>query len=200
MRFRTALAGILLTCVFTSTAALAEDSKSESGDKSAKEESSKESAKSSNKESTKKSAKKEESESSESADSSGSAETLLDLAHKHGYKSAWASMFKGEFSIPAWLQNLDANATPVNEYTVDGKKYLIGSMCKATDCLNDRLIAAFSADHKKCWGLEITVPTGLGKDAIRHPKKYASLQFYGQPDNHMRKVLMGHLEKDPSWK
>lgn len=128
-------------------------------------------------------------------------ETLIDLSNKHGYKTAWASMFKGEWSIPNWIQRVEANSAPVIETTgVDGQTYVLGSMCKSSDCANDRLIAIFSKDHKQAWSIEITVPAGLGKDGERHPKKYASLHFYGNPDVNMKKVLMGFLEKDPTWK
>lgn len=126
-------------------------------------------------------------------------ETLLELA-KGKYAPAWHSMFKGEWSLPSWIQALDAHSAPTVDMTVDGKLYTVGSMCKASDCSNDRLVAAFNSEHRKCWGLEITVPHGLGPDAVKHPKKYASLQWYGNPDQVTKKVLMMYLEKDPSWK
>ncbi len=128
-------------------------------------------------------------------------ETLVDLATKHGYSAAWANMFKGEWSIAAWIQNLEANSAPVIETQgVDGHSYILGSMCKSNDCANDRLIAIFNADHKRAWGVQITIPAGVGKDGERHPKKYANLKYYGNPDVNMKKVIAGFLEKDPTWK
>ena len=123
-------------------------------------------------------------------------ESLLDLTSK--YKPAWHSMFKGEWSVPAWIQGLDANSAPTVELTVDGKTFTVGSMCKSGDCASDRLVAAFNSEHKKAWGLEITLPPL--PEASKHPKKYANLKWYGNPDLYMRKVLMTYVEKDPSWK
>lgn len=130
----------------------------------------------------------------------GGPPVMLDLIQQHGYKAAWNSMFMGEFSLPKWIQSLEAVSGPAVEVTVDGKSYIVGQIAKETDPRNDRIIGAFSSDHKKCWGLGITVPHGLGQDGIAHPKKYAALQWYGNPKAPEKKALMGFLESDPSWK
>ncbi|MBX9685955.1 MAG: inhibitor of vertebrate lysozyme family protein [Candidatus Obscuribacterales bacterium] len=146
---------------------------------------------------------KEKSEKAEKAPAVSSTESmkLLDLVQTKDYKAVWASIFKGEYSPPLWVLHYDAESTGMTEVTAaDGKTFSIGSMCKASDCANDRLLVAFSADHKKGWALEITVPTGLGADGVAHPKKYASLRWYNQPDPATKKVIMSYLEKDPGWK
>lgn len=127
--------------------------------------------------------------------------TLVDLAKKPEYKATWASIFKGEYSPPKWVDELDALSAPVVEITDnEGKTYIVGSMCKSGDCISDRLVAAFSSDRKKAWGLGITLPAGLGKEGTAHPKQYATLRWYNKPEQNVRKVIMGYVEKDPGWK
>jgi hypothetical protein len=109
-------------------------------------------------------------------------------------------MFKGEYSPPAWICDLDAQSPPMQEVKIDGKDFIFGTMCKVNECGNDKVICLFTADHKKCWSLEITVPYGLGADGAQHPKRYASLRYYGAPDVPTKKYLMFQLSKDPSWK
>ena len=126
---------------------------------------------------------------------------LVELVQRKDYRAVWGTMFKSEYSPPEWVSKLDAHSTSLSEATAaDGKTYWIGSMCNINDCASDRFMVAFSGDRKKAWGLGISIPAGLGKEGIAHPKKYAALRWYAQPDQTIRKVLMTHLEKDPNWK
>jgi hypothetical protein len=122
---------------------------------------------------------------------------MKEASHKD-YKSAFFGMFKGEYSAPMWVDKFDANSSPAVQTTIDGKEYVTASMCKASDCNSDKLFAIFTGDHKKAWGLEVTVPPA-GPDALKNPKKYAAFRYYGGPDLAMRKLLMQQLEKDPYW-
>lgn len=125
---------------------------------------------------------------------------LLDYIKTPDMKASWGTILKSELSIPAWIQSLDADSGPISQIPgPDGSNYVIGAMNKAGDPY-DRMIALFSSDHKKQWGLGVTIPIAIGKEGLMHPKKYASLRWYGRPDLTIRKVFTDYLDKDPSWK
>ena len=125
---------------------------------------------------------------------------LVDFAKSPEMRAPWGTIFKSEYSIPAWIQSLDADSGPTSQITgADGVTYIVGAMSKANDPY-DRLIALFTADHKKQWALGVTIPVALGREGLLHPKKYASLRWYGHPDLTVRKVFTDYLDKDPSWK
>lgn len=125
---------------------------------------------------------------------------LADFVKQPDMKASWGTVFKSELSIPAWIQSMDVDSGPTSQITgADGVNYIVGAMSKANDPY-DRLIALFTADRKKEWALGVTIPVALGKDGLLHPKKYASLRWYGRPDTNVRKVFMDYLDKDPSWK
>jgi tetratricopeptide (TPR) repeat protein len=126
-------------------------------------------------------------------------ESLIDLVrNKHDFKAAWGTMFKGEYSPPAWVSSLEGNSDPARQITVDGKEYVFGSMCNANDCAGDRIVVLFSGDHKKSWALEVIVPPGLGQDSTDHPLKYGTLRYFGEPDPPMKKLLLAQFERDLS--
>jgi flagellar motor protein MotB len=125
---------------------------------------------------------------------------LADFVKQPDMKASWGTVFKSELSIPAWIQSMDVDSGPTSQITgADGVNYIVGAMSKANDPY-DRLVALFTADRKKEWALGVTIPVALGKDGLLHPKKYASLRWYGRPDTNVRKVFMDYLDKDPSWK
>lgn len=125
---------------------------------------------------------------------------LADFVKQPDMKASWGTVFKSELSIPAWIQSMDVDSGPTSQITgADGVNYIVGAMSKANDPY-DRLVALFTADRKKQWALGVTIPVGLGKDGLLHPKKYATLRWYGKPDSNVRKVIMDYLDKDPSWK
>jgi len=119
---------------------------------------------------------------------------------KHDYKTAWGTLFKGEYSPPEWILTLEATSSPVTEISVEGKQFIAAKIAKASDPASDRFVCLFTPDRKKCWALEATVPPGLGADGLAHPKRYAALRYYGSPDLEMKRYLTFILSRDPSWK
>ncbi len=127
--------------------------------------------------------------------------TIIDLVKTNDYRAAWAFIFKGEYSPSRWVETLDATATPLTEVTNNGKTYLVGIMCNISNPKGNKFVVSFTADKKKGWGVELTVPAGIGRDAVLHPKKYATIRYFNNPDIAMKKLLMDYLaNKEPAWK
>lgn len=125
---------------------------------------------------------------------------LLDYIKQASMRASWGIIFKSELSIPAWIQALDADSGPTSQITgADGTVYVVGAMNRAGDPY-DRLVALFNIEKKKQWAVGINIPVSLGKEGLQHPKKYATLRWYGNPDLTIRKVFTDYLDKDPSWK
>ncbi|KAF1061316.1 MAG: Inhibitor of vertebrate lysozyme [Pseudomonas citronellolis] len=113
------------------------------------------------------------------------------------YRETWQSLVKKEERLPDWIMNLDGTASPMQAKEDDGDKYLVGGLCKDTDCKHDRLFVAFSWDKSEAYGLYVQVPEALPAD--KSPSKHATFRWLGKPDAGQKQLLDEQLKSDPNW-
>jgi tetratricopeptide (TPR) repeat protein len=129
------------------------------------------------------------------ADEGAVSDNVVQLIKDNGeYKTAWAIMFKGEWSIPGWIVNLEGTGQPAAETTIDGEKYIAGVMRNPADTTGWFLVVLYTPDHKKCWALEATIPPGLRETP--NPEKFAALRYYGNPSDAVKKALKTEMDKE----
>jgi hypothetical protein len=114
------------------------------------------------------------------------------------YRDTWQGVVKKEERLPEWVLNLSGEAEQMTAVEEDGDKYLVGPVCETkANCLNHRLIVAFSFDKKDAYAMLVDVPDGLPAD--KSPTRDATYRFLGKPDQGMQEMLMEQLKKDPNW-
>jgi hypothetical protein len=79
----------------------------------------------------------------------------------------------------------------------EGDKSLVGQLCQAQNCPNQRLCVAFSWNKEDAWALYVRVPDGMPSD--KSPSRHASYRWLGEPDEEVRRILDEQLKADPNW-
>ncbi|CAE6881145.1 MULTISPECIES: inhibitor of vertebrate lysozyme family protein [Pseudomonas] len=113
------------------------------------------------------------------------------------YQEAWNDVLEEQERMPEWLINLDGVAPPMEAMLEDDDKYLVGELCQASNCFNQRIYVAFSWDKEEAYALYVQVPDALPKG--KAPSNYATEKWLGEPDEGMQKLLHEQLKKDPNW-
>ncbi|MBN3866702.1 Ivy family c-type lysozyme inhibitor [Gluconobacter kondonii] len=98
-----------------------------------------------------------------------------DLANTQGFRQAYQAMV----TLPSWVMTAHATSVPVSDFSIGGKTYLLGHMCRQHDCAAEQLEVVFAKDHSAAWGL-----LSIKRDG---PLKQT---FLGAPDAEMQKVLL----------
>ncbi|WP_082136571.1 Ivy family c-type lysozyme inhibitor [Pseudomonas psychrophila] len=101
---------------------------------------------------------------------------LYEIAKQEPYKTAYKEML----SFPEWVSNAQGTSTPIERVTADGKRYMLGHMCKPHDCADHQLSVVFSADGKQSWGL-LATRSADGKTFYK--------QLLGHPDRAVEALL-----------
>jgi len=113
------------------------------------------------------------------------------------YREAWQDLVKNEERLPDWLINLSGLSTPMQTVEADSDRYLVGQICEANRCFNQRAYVAFEWEGDDAYALYVQVPDGLPED--RAPSEHASLRWLGEPDEEIQQMLMEQLRSDPNW-
>lgn len=119
------------------------------------------------------------------------------LASDPAYQQSWQQLVQEESRLPEWVINLNGVAPPMQALDDDGDKYLVGQLCEAHNCFNQRLYVAFSWDKDDAYALYVQLPDGLPTD--RAPSQHATLRWLGEPDEATRQLLEEQLKSDPNW-
>ena len=119
------------------------------------------------------------------------------LSNDQAYQETWQEVVEDESRLPEWVMNLNGIASPMQGLDDDGDKFLVGELCQAQDCFNERLYAAFTWDKDAAYALYVQLPTGLPSDHA--PSQHATLRWLGEPDEDVQKLLLEQLRKDPNW-
>ena len=96
------------------------------------------------------------------------------LASDPAYQQSWQDLVQEERRLPEWVINLNGIASPMQGLDDDGDKYLVGQLCEAHNCFNQRLYVAFSWDKEDAYALYVQLPDGLPTD--RAPSQHATLR------------------------
>ncbi|CAI0895595.1 inhibitor of vertebrate lysozyme family protein [Serratia entomophila] len=123
--------------------------------------------------------------------------TTSDVIQQPGYQASWQNMVKGQARLPGWARKGAGTSTPVENLSWQGQDYLIGNLCKPHDCANNFLIVAFKEDKSQAWAVRVEVENRPA--AIDHPKKYASYQWLGKPNDDIKALLKKQFEDNPDW-
>ncbi len=119
------------------------------------------------------------------------------LTSDPAYQKSWQQLVQEESRLPEWVINLNGVAPPMQALDDDGDKYLVGQLCEAHNCFNQRLYVAFSWDKDDAYALYVQLPDGLPTD--RAPSQHATLRWLGEPDEATRQLLEEQLKSDPNW-
>ncbi|CAN7358979.1 inhibitor of vertebrate lysozyme family protein [Pseudomonas sp. LjRoot71] len=119
------------------------------------------------------------------------------LTSDPAYQQSWQQLVQEESRLPEWVINLNGVAPPMQALDDDGDKYLVGQLCEAHNCFNQRLYVAFSWDKDDAYALYVQLPDGLPTD--RAPSQHATLRWLGEPDEATRQLLEEQLKSDPNW-
>jgi Inhibitor of vertebrate lysozyme (Ivy) len=133
------------------------------------------------------------------ANNDGQARANELLSSSPEYRQTWAAVVKKEERLPDWVINLTGTSEQqMSAVTEKGDKYLVGPLCETDkNCLNERLIVAFSFDKKDAYAMLVEVPEGLPAD--KSPTRHADYRFIGKPDEGMQTLLKEQLKRDPNW-
>ncbi|MFT8807164.1 Ivy family c-type lysozyme inhibitor [Gluconobacter sp.] len=107
--------------------------------------------------------------------SAASPPITADLAKTQGFRQAYQAMV----TLPSWVTTAHATSGPVSDFTLGGKSYFLGYMCRPHDCAAEQLEVVFAKDHSAAWGLLSIKQDGPLKQ-----------DFLGAPDAEMQKVLL----------
>lgn len=113
------------------------------------------------------------------------------------YQETWQELVKDESRLPEWVMNLSGTAPPMKAVQDKGDKFLVGELCEARNCFNQRLYVAFSWNKDDDWALYVQLPEGLPSD--KSPSRHASYRWLGEPDEEVRHILDEQLKADPNW-
>ncbi|WAC46016.1 inhibitor of vertebrate lysozyme family protein [Pseudomonas sp. SL4(2022)] len=119
------------------------------------------------------------------------------LASDSAYQETWQELVQGESRLPDWVMNLSGIASPMQGLDDDGDQYLVGQLCEANNCFNQRLYVAFSWDKDDAYALYVQLPDGLPTD--KAPSQHATLRWLGDPDDAIQQLLQEQLNNDPNW-
>lgn len=119
------------------------------------------------------------------------------LSSDDGYRAAWQELVENEQRLPDWLLNLSGPSTPMQAVESANDRFLVGQLCEAHNCFNQRLYLAFDWDKDNAYALYVQVPENLPED--RAPSEHASLRWLGEPDEEVRRLLEEQLRSDPDW-
>ena len=91
-------------------------------------------------------------------------------------------------TLPSWVTTAQATSVPVSTFSLGGKSYILGHMCRPHDCAAEQLEVIFAKDHSAAWGL-------LSLKDERSLRQ----NFLGAPDTAMQKVLLkAYQDNNPS--
>jgi len=113
------------------------------------------------------------------------------------YREAWQELIEDEDRLPDWVLNLNGEGPPMLAVEGDGERYLVGRLCEAQRCFEQRLYLAFRWDKERAYALYVQLPAALPKD--KAPSQHATLRWLGEPDTEQRHILDEQLKADPSW-
>jgi hypothetical protein len=113
------------------------------------------------------------------------------------YQETWQELVNDESRLPEWVMNLSGAAPPMKAVEDKGDKFLVGELCEARNCFNQRLYVAFSWNKDDVWALYVQLPEGLPSD--KSPSRHASYRWLGEPDEEVRHILDEQLKADPNW-
>lgn len=119
------------------------------------------------------------------------------LSSDVAYQEAWQELVEDESRLPDWVMNLSGVASPMLGLEDDGDKYLVGELCSAQNCFDQRLYVAFTWDKDNAYALYVQLPAGLPAD--RAPSQHATLRWLGEPGDAVKQLLLEQLQKDPNW-
>ncbi|MNP20425.1 Inhibitor of vertebrate lysozyme precursor [compost metagenome] len=119
------------------------------------------------------------------------------LGSDPAYREAWQALVEEESRLPEWVMNLTGTAPPMRAVEDEGDKFLVGQLCEARNCSNQRLYVAFSWNKEDAWALYVQVPDGMPSD--KSPSRHASYRWLGEPDEEVRRILDEQLKADPNW-
>jgi hypothetical protein len=119
------------------------------------------------------------------------------LTSDPAYQQSWQELVEEESRLPEWVINLNGIASPMQGVDDNGDKYLVGQLCEAHNCFNQRLYVAFSWDKDDAYALYVQLPDGLPTD--RAPSQHAILRWLGEPDETTQQLLQEQLKSDPNW-
>lgn len=119
------------------------------------------------------------------------------FASDPAYQHSWQALVEEESRLPAWVMNLNGIASPMQGLDDNGDKYLVGQLCDARNCFNQRLYVAFSWDKDDAYALYVQLPDSLPQD--KAPSQHATLRWLGEPDEAVRQLLQEQLKSDPNW-
>lgn len=110
--------------------------------------------------------------------------TTAELTGKDGFRQAYQAML----TFPSWVTTARATSVPVSNFSLDGKSYIMGHMCRPHNCAAEQLEVVFAKDHSAAWGLlSIKGETSLKQS------------FLGAPDAAMQKALLkAYKDNNPS--
>lgn len=104
---------------------------------------------------------------------------LFELLNKPNYLEAWNAMIASERNVDAWLvkyaKSKNGVATPGKSMQLNGKSYLINTVCKPHACGDNQFFVVFAPEGTKAWGL-------LLKDEKLE-------RFFGTPDSELKTIL-----------
>lgn len=110
--------------------------------------------------------------------------TTAELAAENGFRQAYQAML----TLPSWVTTAQATSVPVITFSLEGKPYILGHMCRPHDCAAEQLEVVFAKDHSAAWGLLSL------KD-----ERLLRQNFLGAPDTAMQKVLLkAYQDNNPS--
>lgn len=113
------------------------------------------------------------------------------------YQQSWQALVEDESRLPEWVMNLNGVAPPMRAIEDDGDNYLMGQLCEAHNCFNQRLYVAFDWGKDDAYALYVQLPDGLPAD--KSPSAHADVRWLGEPDAAIKKILEEQLKSDPNW-
>lgn len=109
---------------------------------------------------------------------------LVDIKAKNSRIFAkWQSTVPGPFSTNAWIRFLDGPSPPVDGLVISYKKFYLGWVCWANDCVGNRTVFLIAQDGSEAYGM------------LRSKALNADDVFFGAPGAEFRQRLKDHLDK-----
>lgn len=120
-----------------------------------------------------------------------SVETFADLVARKDYRHAWRQMFKEHPQVPSWIARADGVSAPYSRVRIDGREYIVGSLCKPHDCMSNRFYGALASDKQHAWGVLVTAVENA--DASGEMVKY---RWFGEPPAAIQAYLKGRSARE----
>jgi hypothetical protein len=91
------------------------------------------------------------------------------------------AFYKDGSSSP-WIVNLDGTAAPVDRILLNGKKFILGSMCWPHNCGGNHVVFLIAVDGSESYGL-------VSSETLKVPE-----QYFGRPNGELTKLMKTEMK------